>query len=277
MGLGLSGCVATSAPAGGATRPNKTTAAARDGGGESARPWLGISMGKNPGGRPGVLVKQVFRSSPAQAAGLQDGDVLRKIGSKEVNQPGEVSVELLQKSPGDVVEVTFERKGAQQQGQAKLEAFPGGDEVLKRDHLGVAAPPLSGLESVQGSAPLTLSELRGKVVVLDFWASWCVVCRKTVPIINGWHDRLGARGLVVVGLSSDERDEAMAGIRSFGIRYPVAIDRREEVFPAYGASSLPTLYVLDRRGTVRAVEVGFSASNMEEVEQLLLRLLDEPG
>jgi peroxiredoxin len=83
--------------------------------------------------------------------------------------------------------------------------------------------------------------------------------------------------VVVLGVSNETATVASQGIASFGIRYPVAIDRDDEVFEAYGASSLPTLYVLDRRGVVRAVEVGFSREQLRRVEQLLAELLEEPG
>lgn len=262
MGLGLSGCVATSVPAAPAPAPAP-----------DARPWLGISMGKI-GGR-GVLVKQVFRASPAEAAGILKGDVVVRVGPASVNHPGDVSRELFQKTLGDVVEVTLDRQGQERVVRATLEAFPGGEEVLRRERVGAAAPELKGLVAVQGDPPLTLAALRGKVAVIDFWAAWCVVCRKTVPTLNRWHEQLGPRGLVVVGLSSDELPQATRGVAQFGIRYPVAIDDTEEMFPAYGAMALPTLYVIDKKGVVRAVEVGFGPMYMARVERLLIELLDE--
>lgn len=273
MGLVLSGCVATSVLGeGGGSNKNEAKAPA-----EGERPWLGVRMAL-PGAEPqGVQVKRVFRASPADEAGLAAGDVLRSVGGRSVNHPSEVSSELLKRQPGEVIEVVVERKESKLRVPIKLEAFPGIEEILRRERVGVEAPPLDGLEAVQGTAPLTLPELRGKVVVIDFWASWCVVCRKTVPILNRWYGKLGAQGVVFLGISNETFAAASRGIGSFGIEYPVAIDKSENVFPAYEASSLPTLYVLDRKGVVRAVEVGFSAENMQRLEKLLIELLDEKG
>jgi peroxiredoxin len=268
MSVVLSGCVATSVLASGEAMEAPRVA--------GERAWLGLQMARGQGGE-GVPVRRVFRSSPAEEAGIREGDVLRAVGGKPVKEPAEVSAALGERRPGDVVEVRLERKENALTVTVKLEAFPGVDEVLRRQRVGVEAPPLTGLVAVQGSAPLTLAELRGKVVVLDFWASWCVVCRKTVPVLNRWNEELQARGVVVLGVSNETAPLASRGIASFGIRYPVAIDREDEVFEAYGASSLPTLYVLDRRGVVRAVEVGFSREQLRRVEQLLAELLEEPG
>ncbi|MCS6901452.1 MAG: redoxin domain-containing protein [Myxococcales bacterium] len=264
MGVVLGGCTATSV-----LTPSPAPFPATE------RSWIGIQMAESEAGQEGVRVKQVYRTSPAEEAGLVPGDVLRGVEGRPVHHPREVSSMLREKRPGEVVEVTLERKGNPLRVRVKLEAFPGVEEALRRDRVGAVAPELSGLVAVQGTAPLTLAGLRGKVVVLDFWASWCVVCRKTAPILNRWHERLEAQGVVVLGVSSDTFGAASRGVASFGIRYPVAIDQGETVFPAYGASSLPTLYVVDRRGIVRAVEVGFRRENLERVERLLGELLDE--
>jgi peroxiredoxin len=264
MGVALSGCVATTVLA-----PPPPAAPTEE------RPWIGIGMAEPEAGQEGVVVKRVYRTSPADEAGLVAGDVLRGVEGKPVNHPGEVSSALRKKRPGEVVEVTVERKGNPLQVAVKLEPFPGVEEALRRDRVGAAAPELSGLVAVQGTAPLTLAGLRGKVVVLDFWAAWCAVCRKTAPLLNRWHERLEAQGVVVLGVSSDTFGAASRGVASFGIRYPVAVDQGERAFAAYGATSLPTLYVLDRKGVVRAVEVGFSRENLGRVEKLLVELLDE--
>ncbi len=271
MGVVLSGCVATSVLAG--AEPSRKG----EEGAPQERPWLGVQMALPEAGQVGVRIKQVFRTSPAGEAGLVAGDVLRGVGGQPVNHPAEVSSAVHKRRPGDVVEVTLERKGESLRLSVKLEAYPGAEEVLRRERVGASAPPLEGLVPVQGSAPLTLAGLRGKVVVLDFWASWCVVCRKTVPILNRWYERLEAQGVVVLGITTDPFATASRGISSFGIRYPVAVDAEERASVAYGASSLPTLYVLDRKGVVRAVEVGFSRENMRRVERLLVELLDEKG
>ena len=153
--------------------------------------------------------------------------------------------------------------------------LPGAEEVLRGEHVGVAAPALTGLVAVQGVAPASLEALRGKVVVVDFWTSWCTVCKKAGEVLNGWHEKMGAQGLVVQGVSSDDHAIASRATGDFGLRYPVAIDKEEKVFPAYGAAALPTLYVIDKKGIVRGLEVGFSLEGMERMERLVVELLAE--
>ena len=117
------------------------------------------------------------------------------------------------------------------------------------------------------------AELRGRVVVMEFWASWCVACRLTVPTLNAWKDRYGAQGLTVLGVTTDTPALAMEASVELGIDYPVLSDDDAETSRAYRAMALPTLFIIDRQGIVRDVMVGYSSARLAEAEATLRRLV----
>lgn len=241
----------------------------------TSRAWLGIELAARKDGKPGVTARHVMRSSPSDTAGLKDGDVVLQVDAKAMKSPADVIGEVRAHKPGDVLEIGFERGGTERKAKVTLETFPGADEILRRDKIGTFAPSLAGLVSVQGVAPASVRSLRGKVVVLDFWAGWCGVCKLVAPVLNGWQEKRGPQGLVVVGVSSDTAEVATKATPDFGIKYAVAVDKDQGVFPGYGVSSLPTMFVLDKRGVVRGLEVGFDPAGLARMDALITALLAE--
>ncbi len=116
---------------------------------------------------------------------------------------------------------------------------------------------------------MRLSELRGKTVVLDFWASWCAPCRAQAPIIDKLarqHEKDG--DLVVVGVNtSDEQEAAIQFARSHNLAYTMLYDEQNQVARAYSVTGLPTLIVVDRAGKIVAVRR--SVVRQKELEQLV--------
>jgi len=102
-----------------------------------------------------------------------------------------------------------------------------------------------------------LSDLQGKTVVLDFFASWCGPCRQQAPIIERLARRLSGPKLAVYGVNtSDEFSDAKSFLDAHRPSYPVLFDGDAEAANAFGVSGLPTLLVIDKVGIVRAVEMG---------------------
>lgn len=112
---------------------------------------------------------------------------------------------------------------------------------------------------------IALADLRGKAVLIDFWASWCGPCKAQSPILDGISKRLGDQGLVVVGIATnDSPSAARRWSRDHGISYPIAMDEDGALARQYGANNLPTLVLLGKDGTIKAVRVGLTdASELE--------------
>ena len=241
---------------------------------DDGRPWLGVDLSAPAGTAKGVLAKHVFRSSPADRAGLRDGDVMVRVGGQAVSRPAEVIAMLRVRRPGETLRVDLERQGRPSTVNVTLAPLPNAEEMLRADKLGREAPPVAGLQPVRGALPRE-GLPRGKVVVLDFWAAWCGVCRAVTPVLNRWQDKFGAQGLVVVGVSSDSHAVASKASEAFGIKYAVGADADEKVFSAYGVRALPTMFVVDKRGVVRELSVGVDVEELARTEALIARLLAE--
>jgi peroxiredoxin len=147
--------------------------------------------------------------------------------------------------------------------------------MLRMDHVGSPAPAWEGLEPTSGF-PASLAGLRGRVVVVDFWATWCGPCRELAPVLSGWQAHYAAEGLSVVGITTDPVDAAATFKERLDLRYPMASDPHAATTQSYGVSALPTLFVVDKRGVVRDVAVGADPEQEARMEALIRTLLAEP-
>jgi len=124
---------------------------------------------------------------------------------------------------------------------------------------GAIAPSISLPRADRPSERIELSQLRGKVVVLDFWSTTCAPCMSQIKVLDALARRMGSRGLEIVGVSAggESFDEVAAFLARRGAPYPVAVDADGAVTDSYRVRALPTLYVLDREGRIAASHVGF--------------------
>ena len=118
------------------------------------------------------------------------------------------------------------------------------------------APGLT-LPRLDGAGEASLDDYRGKVVVLNFWASWCAPCRDEAPLLERWHRRIAAQGGTVLGVDAlDATDDAREFVRRFGITYPNVRDVSGERLRPFGIAAYPETFVLDRRGRIAALVRG---------------------
>jgi len=258
--------------------PNPAAAPAGDTKAEPARGlpgWLGVELAKRDNGEPGVLIRSVMRGSPAEHAGIADGDVVLSVDGDNVARPTELREHVMKALAGSRISVGVLRGGETRLFAVDLEAAPNDDELMRKNYVGVRAPDFGALDTVQGSITPSLPALKGRVVVLEFWASWCGVCHVMAPTLNGWHDRYSAQGVTVLGVTNDPVDVAGRTAGELGMGYALASDGSGQMLRAYRAYALPTLFVIDKQGNVRDVLIGYSTPRLREIEALVRKLIAE--
>jgi cytochrome c biogenesis protein CcmG/thiol:disulfide interchange protein DsbE len=131
----------------------------------------------------------------------------------------------------------------------------GMDDALARGET-VTAPGFD-LDRLSGEGRQTLADYRGKVVVLNFWASWCGPCKVESPLLQRWHERLAKQGGLVLGVDvQDISDDARAFVDEFNLTYPMLRDGPGDLRDDFGIVGLPESFVIDRRGRIAAVVRG---------------------
>lgn len=143
------------------------------------------------------------------------------------------------------------------------------------------APELQGVTNWINSDPLTLEELEGKVVVLDFWTYSCINCVRTLPYLQDWHDKYADDGLVILGVHAPEFafEKVPANVQNavdeFELEYPIVLDNDFATWRAYSNRYWPAKYFIDREGNVRHTH--FGEGEYEESEEVIRYLLAEGG
>src|SRR5262249_40400792 len=134
---------------------------------------------------------------------------------------------------------------------------PRPDEVqLLKDHLLGKPAPAFALNESRGGYPAKLADLSGKVVLVEFWATWCGPCMASMPRLRSWQEKWGSKGLRIVGISSEDWDVISEHAAKKHPSYTVARDPEGAITGKYAVPAIPTLVVIDRKGLVRYVDVG---------------------
>jgi thiol-disulfide isomerase/thioredoxin len=146
----------------------------------------------------------------------------------------------------------------------------------------VGSSPLNGLEGATGwinSTPLTAKQLKGKVVLVDFWTYSCINCLRSLPYMRAWADKYKDSGLVVIGVHTPEFDfekeqpKVQKAVQKFGITYPIALDSNRAIWDAFHNQYWPAHYFIDAKGKVRFEH--FGEGNYDQSEHWIQELLQE--
>ena len=161
---------------------------------------------------------------------------------------------------------------------AALMLLAGGALAAAPEALAVRAgepAPAFTLATSRGGA-IDLAALKGKVVYVDFWASWCTPCRRSFPWMNALHARYGSEGLAIVGINVDKRradaDRFLADVPA---AFAIVFDPAGATPAAFDVKGMPSSYLIDRKGVVVAVEDGYHDDRQAVIEARIRALLEQ--
>jgi thiol-disulfide isomerase/thioredoxin len=146
--------------------------------------------------------------------------------------------------------------------------------------VGMKAPDIAS-KTWFNSAPIHLVDLKGKVVMVEFWTFGCYNCRNVEPHVKDWHRKYADQGFVVIGVHSPEfsyehdLDQVTRYLKEHDISFPVPIDNDFSTWKRYGNRYWPAMYLIDKQGVIRYVRVG--EGGYQETERLIQALLAEKG
>ena len=144
------------------------------------------------------------------------------------------------------------------------------------------APDIKGITkwlNTPGNSPIDLKSLRGKVVLIDFWAYSCINCQRAIPHVVGWYDAYRDKGFEVIGVHTPEyafekvEANVVSGAKDLGITYPIAMDNAFSTWTNYRNRYWPAEYLIDQQGTVRPVK--FGEGGYDDTEKRIRQLLSE--
>jgi peroxiredoxin len=147
-----------------------------------------------------------------------------------------------------------------------------------RGLVGSRAPDFSVVAVVGHGGRISLKRLRGKVVVVDFWGTFCEPCKKSFPKLQELNDKYADSGLEIVAISEDEaedKDKIPGFVNQFGAKFNIGWDPDKSVAKHYNPPTMPSSFVIDRKGRVRYEHAGYHDQEEVELEKELKKLLAE--
>jgi len=227
--------------------------------------WLGVAIADVPQGEipaayapttvdGAVKVQQVFRGTSADQAGLKEGDFILAINATDLHGRKTLLDTIHSKGVGDMVELRVGRDGKAFTQKMALSPKPEDMRSITQMLVGGPAPALDG-KYYSGDAG-ALSQNKGKVVLVDFWATWCGPCRMSLPTLDALYKKYHGQGLEVIGVSSESLPDLKAFQATAKLSYPLFNHIGHLTTNQYQAFAYPTLAVIDKQGVIQRMEVG---------------------
>lgn len=210
--------------------------------------------------RPVPRVVRVFRGSPAETSGVQIGDFVVGFDGQDVRDTKDLIQRVGAKPPGAQVVVELHRPSAAERVKLNVMLDLRVDlrDRFKQEWLGQRMPTLSitGVQSPEGEIALGPDATAGSVVVIDYFATWCGPCRQVMPELEQMQRDLGAYGVKVIGVSSEEPEVVRGFLTNRPLAYPIGVDTTGDFSRQLMVSVLPTIWVIDREGVIQAIHFG---------------------
>lgn len=138
-------------------------------------------------------------------------------------------------------------------------------------------PSSCSLTALDGTHVNSLQELQGKVLYVDFWASWCPPCVRSFPFLSQLDQDLKDQGLQVIGINLDEKiADAEAFLENYPVNFEIALDSDKQCAKDFGVVAMPSSYLIDRKGVIRHVHQGFRSDEAKDLRLAIEYLLSEP-
>lgn len=243
--------------------------------------WLGVGLENIEGDAARTLgfefpvprVKLTFRGSPAETIGMLRGDLVLEVGDAKLQGGMKEMIARVKSNPIDTeIRLLVRRDGQDLELKAKLGTIPDRKAMVESEWLGRPLPSLPLLD-LTTHRKVDLTALRGKVIVIDAWATWCGPCKRAMPLLEELQKQYALKGLQVVGASDEERPVLEAFVRNRPVGYQILHDAEASLAGTLYVSSLPTFFVIDRKGVIRTIKYGTQGA--QELEAVVKPLLDE--
>lgn len=217
-------------------------------------PWIGLALGAD-GKFGGAKINTVIPQSPGDRAGIHAGDEVLAIDETPTTTPQEVIAAVQRGGVGHHAKLRLvDAKGHTRAVELVYGVRPDREKMQRDSILNRPAPDF--VPAIQTGAKVPrISTLKGRVVVIDFFATWCGPCIEAMPHIEAMYKSLKDKGVTVLGISHEEAAVVGGAAGRFHVSYPLAADADEKVTTAYQVFALPTMVVIDKKGIVREVAV----------------------
>jgi len=242
--------------------------------------WLGISFADaplasippvyaHPASEGAVRIQQVFKGTSADQAALKEGDYILSINRVPLAGRKTLLDTIHSKGVGDIVELRIGRDGKAFTQKMALSPKPEDMRSITQMLVGSPALELDGKYYAGDVGPLAKN--LGKVVVLDFWATWCGPCRSTIPGLDALHKKYHDKGVEIIGVSSENLEDLKAFQVAGHQGYSLFNDISQITTRKYQAYAFPTLVLIDKKGIIQRIEVGAHAP--EDMEKWIQELM----
>lgn len=225
---------------------------------EAATPtWVGVVGGK-PASGEGLLVKRVLKGSPAASAGLKAGDVIVKADGASITSIHALRQAVRPLKVGQSLSVEYVRDNMRKSASLKLIALPSQQDILRTQFMGQPLPSFS-YKLLKEDAPRSSDSLKGKITIVEFWATWCGPCRQTSHYLSEYYPgHKDSVNVVAISAESATTIEAFLDKQDKKPTYPIAHDINEQAHDQLLVQSYPLIFILDDQLVVRKILTGFN-------------------